>query len=53
MVPTLVSRFGVRESLVVDFEKHEAGTAIDGRRMNRPYHVAHYDCRLIPTGDAA
>ena len=40
--------FGVRDSLVVDFEPKEPGTAMDGRRMTRPYHVAHYDFRLIP-----
>ena len=41
--------FGVRDSLVVEFEKHEPGTAMDGRRMAKPYHVAHFDFRLIPT----
>ncbi len=40
--------FGVRESLIVEFERHEAGTAPDGRKMNKPYHVAHYDFRLVP-----
>jgi hydroxyquinol 1,2-dioxygenase len=42
--------FGVRESLIVEFEKREPGTAMDGRRMARPYHEAHFDFRLIPTG---
>ena len=42
--------FGVRESLIVEFERHEPGTAMDGRSMTKPYHVAHYDFRLIPTG---
>jgi len=45
--------FGVRESLIVEFEKHDAGTAMDGRNMDTPYHVAHYDFRLIPTGVTA
>jgi hydroxyquinol 1,2-dioxygenase len=40
--------FGVRDSLIVEFEKHEPGTAMDGRKMAKPYHVAHYDFRLIP-----
>jgi hydroxyquinol 1,2-dioxygenase len=40
--------FGVRDSLVVEFERHEPGTAVDGRKLNRPYHVAHYDFRLVP-----
>jgi hydroxyquinol 1,2-dioxygenase len=40
--------FGVRDSLIVEFERHEPGTAVDGRKLNRPYHVAHYDFRLVP-----
>jgi hydroxyquinol 1,2-dioxygenase len=44
--------FGVRESLIVEFEKHEPGTAMDGRKMAKPYYVAHYDFRLIPQGAA-
>ena len=40
--------FGVRDSLIVEFEPHEPGTAMDGRKMTKPYHVAHYDFRLIP-----
>lgn len=38
--------FGVRPSLVVDFEQHTAGTAPDGRTLDRPYWSAHYDFRL-------
>ena len=37
-----------KERLVVDFEKHEPGTAMDGRRMSKPYHQANFDFRLIP-----
>lgn len=40
--------FAVRNSLVVDFERHEAGKAPDGRTMQTPYHVAQYDFRLAP-----
>jgi hydroxyquinol 1,2-dioxygenase len=40
--------FGVRDSLIVEYERHEPGTAPDGRKMNKPYHVAHYDFRLVP-----
>lgn len=40
--------FGVRDSLVVEYERHEPGTAPDGRKLNKPYHVAHYDFRLVP-----
>jgi hydroxyquinol 1,2-dioxygenase len=45
--------FGVRDSLIVDFEKHEPGTAMDGRKMDVPYHAAYFDFRLIPSGGAA
>ncbi len=40
--------FGVRNSLIVSFQQHPAGTAPDGRRMDRPYHSAPYDFRLVP-----
>lgn len=40
--------FGVRDSLVVDFKQHGAGTAIDGRKVDGPYWSAHYDFRLAP-----
>jgi len=41
--------FAVRNSLVVDFEKHSPGKALDGRVMSTPYHVANYDFRLAPS----
>ena len=37
--------FAVRNSLIIDFEKHPAGKALDGRLMTTPYHVANYDFR--------
>ncbi len=40
--------FGVRDSLVVPFERHERGTAPDGRVLDRPFHTAHYDFALAP-----
>jgi hydroxyquinol 1,2-dioxygenase len=40
--------FGVRDSLVIEFERHQPGTAPDGKRMSKPYHVAHYDFHLVP-----
>jgi hydroxyquinol 1,2-dioxygenase len=40
--------FGVRDSLIVEFEKHEPGKAPDGRSMDRPYFSACYDFRLVP-----
>ncbi|WP_295853379.1 dioxygenase [uncultured Xylophilus sp.] len=41
--------FGVRPSLVVDFEPHPPGPAPDGRVQDRPFWSAHYDFRLQPT----
>ncbi|MGJ7522837.1 dioxygenase [Variovorax sp. LT1P1] len=41
--------FGVRPSLIVDFESHPAGTAPDGRALDTPYWSAHYDFHLQPT----
>jgi hydroxyquinol 1,2-dioxygenase len=40
--------FGVRNSLIVPFQQHPAGTAPDGRRLDKPYHSATYDFRLVP-----
>lgn len=41
--------FGVRNSLIVDFAKHAPGTAPDGRKLDTPYHSAHYDFTLVPS----
>ncbi|MEP7297263.1 MAG: dioxygenase [Burkholderiales bacterium] len=41
--------FGKRDSLVVDFDRHPPGKAVDGRDMKTPYHSASYDFRLAPT----
>lgn len=40
--------FGVRPSLIVDFESHPAGQAPDGSTQAKPYWSAHYDFRLEP-----
>jgi len=40
--------FGVRDSLILTFEKHGPGTAPDGRVMDRAYHSASYDFHLAP-----
>lgn len=40
--------FGVRPSLIVDYDAHPAGRAPDGREMAQPYWSAHYDFRLEP-----
>ena len=43
--------FGVRDSLIVPFDRHSPGTAIDGRVMSKPYWSAHYDFRLVAKRD--
>ena len=45
--------FGKRDSLVVEFEKHPPGKAVDGREMKVPYHSASYDFRLAPLREPA
>jgi hydroxyquinol 1,2-dioxygenase len=40
--------FGKRDSLVVEFEAHRPGKAVDGREMKVPYHSASFDFRLAP-----
>ena len=40
--------FGVRPSLIVDYEQHPAGKAPDGRVMDKPFWSAYYDFRLEP-----
>ena len=42
--------FGVRDSLIVPFQRFEAGTAPDGRVLAQPFHTAHYDIHLAATG---
>jgi hydroxyquinol 1,2-dioxygenase len=41
--------FGVRDSLVIHFERHASGAAPDGRTLEQPFHVAQYDFVLAPT----
>ncbi|HET9106951.1 MAG TPA: dioxygenase [Steroidobacteraceae bacterium] len=40
--------FGVRDSLIVDYERHEPGIAPDGRRLQKPYYTVGYAFRLAP-----
>jgi hydroxyquinol 1,2-dioxygenase len=40
--------FGKRDSLVVEFDAHRPGKAVDGREMKVPYHSASFDFRLAP-----
>lgn len=40
--------FGVRDSLIVHYDRHEPGAAPDGRVMDKPFHTAQYDFVLAP-----
>ena len=40
--------FAVKDSLIVDFERHEPGTAPTGEVMDVPFYTAAYDFRLAP-----
>jgi hydroxyquinol 1,2-dioxygenase len=43
--------FGVKESLITEFARHEPGTAPDGTEMNVPYYTVRYDFVLTPSGE--
>jgi hydroxyquinol 1,2-dioxygenase len=43
--------FGVKESLITEFVRHEPGTAPDGTEMDVPYYTARYDFVLTPSGE--
>jgi hydroxyquinol 1,2-dioxygenase len=40
--------FGVKSSLITSFERHQAGTAPDGRELAEPYYSMTYDFVLAP-----
>jgi hydroxyquinol 1,2-dioxygenase len=40
--------FGVKSSLITSLERHEAGTAPDGRELAEPYYAMSYDFVLAP-----
>jgi hydroxyquinol 1,2-dioxygenase len=40
--------FAVKESLIVEFERHAPGVAPTGERMDVPFYTAGYDFRLAP-----
>ncbi|MFM2068803.1 MAG: hypothetical protein RLZZ584_3712 [Pseudomonadota bacterium] len=40
--------FGVRDSLVIPYAAHAAGTAPDGRVLDKTFHTAQYDFALAP-----
>lgn len=41
--------FGVKESLITTFERHEPGEAPDGRAMDAPFYTIEYDFVMNPT----
>jgi hydroxyquinol 1,2-dioxygenase len=43
--------FGVKGSLIAPFERHEPGTAPDGRVLDVPFHTLAYDLVLAPTAE--
>lgn len=43
--------FGVKDSLVTRFERHEAGSAPDGRQLERPFYTMNYDLVLASIGE--
>jgi hydroxyquinol 1,2-dioxygenase len=40
--------FGVKDSLIREFVRHDAGTAPDGRVQDSAYYHLHYDFGLKP-----
>lgn len=42
--------FGVKDSLIRDFVRHEPGDAPDGSKQDKPYYRLHYDFGLKPAG---
>lgn len=43
--------FGVKESLITSFERHEPGAASDGTNMDVPFYTMNYDIVLAPSGE--
>jgi hydroxyquinol 1,2-dioxygenase len=40
--------FGMKESLVAQFERHPAGRGPDGSTVDTPFYTVNYDFRLVP-----
>ena len=38
--------FGVKSTLIREYEAHEGGTSPDGRDMRGPWYSLHYDFKL-------
>jgi hydroxyquinol 1,2-dioxygenase len=45
--------FGMKESLVAQFERHSPGAGPDGERMETPFYTVNYDFRLRSAGTTA
>jgi hydroxyquinol 1,2-dioxygenase len=45
--------FGVKSSLIAPFERHEPGTAPDGRTVDTPFYTLAYDLVLAPVAERA
>jgi hydroxyquinol 1,2-dioxygenase len=41
--------FGVKNSLVAEFKRHDPGAAPDGKRMERPFYTVSFDFGLKPS----
>jgi hydroxyquinol 1,2-dioxygenase len=44
--------FGVKDSLIAPFVRHEPGTAPDGKQVDEPFYTMGYDFVLAPSADA-
>jgi hydroxyquinol 1,2-dioxygenase len=42
--------FGMKESLVAQFDRHPPGVGPDGERVDVPYYTVNYDFKLRPIG---
>ena len=40
--------FGMKESLVAQFDRHPPGLGPDGERLESPFYTVNYDFRLRP-----
>ncbi len=43
--------FGVKRSLITSLERHEPGTAPDGKQMDVPFYTMRYDFHLAPISE--
>jgi hydroxyquinol 1,2-dioxygenase len=45
--------FGMKESLVAQFDRHPPGIGPDGAPVDRPFYTVNYDFRLRPVGSTS